>query len=225
MAELYDPSKNYDQPEAYPPQQSAYPQEYSDAGTNPYEIYSAEAYAASDNMSAQSGLQPYVAQNYPEQTYASAVESPVPSWDDSRGLMQPQTPIHHMPPAPVFGLPPGSDGSAQEDVSGKKSSPIKGGRKAKVRKAKAREIEAASNIIETPANEAPKKAKRSTVRPFIMGMVTGMALFFAGNFVITNVLQDTSSQDFRDIERRAMQLQRPDLPPAEAKPIKQAKAP
>lgn len=198
MAELYDPNKNYDQAEAYAPQHSAYPQQYSDLGINPY-----------------------TAQNYDGQAHTEQAEPQVQSWRDPRELMQPQTPIHQMPPAPVFGLPPMGSDSEQDDVKqDRKVSRFKLGRKSKPSKTQLN-----LDAIDMQDNEGPQKTKTSFALPFIMGMATGMALLFAGHFVQTNVLQDTTAQDFRDIERRAMDLQKPVLPSANSQALVEVKTP
>lgn len=190
MAELYDPNKSYDQVEAYAPQHSAYPQQYSNVGVNPY-----------------------AAQYNADQAYTAAAEPQVQSWNDPRELMQPQTPIHHMPPAPVFGLPPMASESGQDDAApDRKASRLKLGRKSKSPK-----NQPAPDLSDMQDIESSKKAKTSSALPFIMGMVTGMALLFAGHFVQTNILQDSTVQDFRDIERRALELQKPVLPTSDAK--------
>jgi len=154
----------------------------------------------------------------PENPYQSAEPLQPQSWDP-RAQLQPQTPVHHMPPAPVFGLPPIAQPSAPEEVATeKKTSRFKLKRNKKAKEAQAI-LENTDTVSDVSANDTPQrpKAKRSTASVFILGMAAGMAILFAGNMFVTNALQDSSSNEFKEIERRAMQTQQAPVPTSEMK--------
>ena len=128
-------------------------------------------------------------------------------------VMQPQTPVHHMPAAPVFAPPPGVGTDIVEEVP--KTSRFKRGRPAKEKtpKVKITKIKKTKGVKNKgEAAEMTHTTKTSPAIIFMFGMATGIVCFLVGNMLMSNLLSDNSAKSFRDIERQNAQAQQPVLP-------------
>lgn len=127
-------------------------------------------------------------------------------------MMQPQTPVHHMPAAPVFAPPPGTGADSVEEAP--KPSRFKRKAGVKLKKAKVKKTRAPKNKGEASgdASEAVHTTKSSPAMIFMFGMASGIVCFLVGNMVMSNLLTDNSAKSFRDIERQNAQAQQPVLP-------------
>ncbi|MEP3889068.1 MAG: hypothetical protein ABJN69_01300 [Hellea sp.] len=123
-------------------------------------------------------------------------------------MMQPQTPMHHMPAAPVFAPPPGMGADIIQEAP--KPSRFKRGRLAKVKTPKVKKTKAKKSKGE--AVEASHTTKTSPAIIFMFGMATGIVCFVVGNMAMSNLLTDNSAKSFRDIERQNATAQQPVLP-------------